>query len=104
MQTAIGNGVYQPTAYAQHTSSFTAAAGFNRMTGTTTGQTATLLSPGTGGQVIVIKNYSSQSWTIASLSGSQIVATGGTSASSSVTVTSGSATEFWADGSLWNQK
>jgi len=98
---------YSSVAFAFQTKSanFTVISGFNVFTGSTASQTGTLPAPAsTAGQRIVIKNQSSVSLTAASASGSQIIATGATSASSSVTVTSGQLAIFWSDGTYWNEQ
>ena len=78
------------------------AQGCNFLTGTT--GTGTMPAPaGTAGQPLMIKNNASGSWTIASASGSQIIATGATTATASITLMSGSSARFISDGSSWNQ-
>jgi hypothetical protein len=82
----------------------TANPGFVTLTGTTATQTATLITPATNGMKTVIKNNSSQTWTIASLTGSQIVASGATTASATISLASGSMATFWSDGTDWFQQ
>jgi lysophospholipase L1-like esterase len=83
----------------------TANPGFNTLTGTTATQTLTLPSPATAGWETVIKNQSSQSWTISSASGSQIIPSGTASTpSATVSLSSGVLTRLWSDGTNWNQQ
>jgi hypothetical protein len=82
-----------------------AVPGFVTLTGTTATQTLTLPSPAPAGLEIVIKNQSSQSWTVSSASGAQIVPTGDIpAATATISISSGSLIRLWSDGTFWNQQ
>ena len=69
------------------------------LSGTTASQTLTLSDPSLDQTMRVIKNRSSQTWTIASGSGSQIYST---SAQSSVSLSPGASLTLASDGTYWN--
>ena len=90
-------------AFTTASASFSLTQGVNFFTGSTASQTGTLPVPTVPGQEVFIKNQSSVALTVASNSGTQIIATGATTASASVTVASGADAKFYSDGTSWNQ-
>lgn len=78
--------------------------GLNLFTGSTASQTKTLPAiASSSGKVVILKNQASVAVTVASNSGSQIMAAGATSTSANIVVASGVDTTFWSDGTQWNQ-
>jgi len=88
------------TQFTTGVSSFTLTPGFNTSTGSNSSQTVTLPAPASG-QLVIFKNAGSQTWTVASNSGSQIEATGAITATATTTVTSGTCVRFSSDGTYW---